>query len=247
VLAVVPDVATGRGGDVRETTEVDAGTWTFDEFGGWSFEPDPDATDPIVATTVLKEGPERIVERRYESGFHELQVKGVRATYGVGAQDVVVVFFGDTSSLTLGLETKPFPEFPAEATGILLGDNDWHAAPTVDVIGQGRPLVGERIADITVTGAVESRAGFVAEWLGWSSEGSSGDEPDVGDVITAALRSTIPGFDQLVGCPECPWRQELGNVVIHLNDSHEWTRARIADWLDTLDLDLEFHLREERR
>lgn len=36
------------------------------------------------------------------------------------------------------------------------------------------------------------------------------------------------------------WTSALINVIIHLNDNHEWTRTQIADWLDTLDLDLRF-------
>lgn len=32
----------------------------------------------------------------------------------------------------------------------------------------------------------------------------------------------------------------LQSLIIHLNDDHKWARERIADWLDTLDADLEF-------
>ena len=28
--------------------------------------------------------------------------------------------------------------------------------------------------------------------------------------------------------------QDLGSMVMHLNDGHKWTRERIADWLDEL-------------
>jgi hypothetical protein len=32
----------------------------------------------------------------------------------------------------------------------------------------------------------------------------------------------------------------LREMIIHLNDHHKWTREQIADWLETLDLDLRF-------
>ena len=38
---------------------------------------------------------------------------------------------------------------------------------------------------------------------------------------------------------KCP-AQRLVDLVIHLNDSHHWSREQIADWLDTLDADLRF-------
>lgn len=35
-------------------------------------------------------------------------------------------------------------------------------------------------------------------------------------------------------------KDPLFHLVQHLNDHHRWTRERIADWLDTLDVDLTF-------
>lgn len=52
-----------------------------------------------------------------------------------------------------------------------------------------------------------------------------------------------------VRCPDkkskyCPQSSDdamnLLNMIIHLNDYCGWTRERIADWLDTLDVDLKF-------
>lgn len=45
-------------------------------------------------------------------------------------------------------------------------------------------------------------------------------------------------------CPQrrrCSQRGQtvtLRNLIIHLNDDHKWSRERIADWLETLDVDL---------
>lgn len=43
----------------------------------------------------------------------------------------------------------------------------------------------------------------------------------------------------------CPVNEDCGEGcvvanVIHLNDDHDWTRERIADWLETLDIDMTF-------
>ena len=60
------------------------------------------------------------------------------------------------------------------------------------------------------------------------------------------------GFKEKVDCPQCVtseadvWRnQSIQQVIIHLNDSHEWTREKIADWLDTLDDQPKFTLKPE--
>jgi hypothetical protein len=37
----------------------------------------------------------------------------------------------------------------------------------------------------------------------------------------------------------------LYRLIQHLNDEHQWTREKIADWLDTLDVDLTFKMKEE--
>lgn len=60
------------------------------------------------------------------------------------------------------------------------------------------------------------------------------------------LAELIPGMDEAVRHPaeECPrgWREgaldTVRGMVIHLNDTHEWTYQQIAEWLDTLDIDL---------
>jgi hypothetical protein len=46
-------------------------------------------------------------------------------------------------------------------------------------------------------------------------------------------------------CPDLscdpPYRPDsLSAEIQHLNDQHEWTRESIADWLDSLDVDLTF-------
>lgn len=52
----------------------------------------------------------------------------------------------------------------------------------------------------------------------------------------AADSNSLPGVNNLVICPGClkPEEAPLRSVIMHLNDSHKWTRDRIADWLDKL-------------
>lgn len=59
------------------------------------------------------------------------------------------------------------------------------------------------------------------------------------------LRQVIPGMrDTVPGPCRCWDRCRLETLIVHLNDAHEWTREQIADWLDTLDLDLAFPVPE---
>jgi hypothetical protein len=48
-----------------------------------------------------------------------------------------------------------------------------------------------------------------------------------------------PGFLQQVSCPggkrKCGARSNLQDTIIHLNDTHRWSREAIAEWIDTLD------------
>lgn len=80
-------------------------------------------------------------------------------------------------------------------------------------------------------------------------------KPDIGDHVLRTLRSTFPAAfrDARIACPACTTRDDkhwspagakpldtLDRIIICLNDSHKWTREQVADWLDTLDLDLRF-------
>jgi len=46
-------------------------------------------------------------------------------------------------------------------------------------------------------------------------------------------------LDTAAYCPACPgWDDDLGQLVVHLNDHHAWPREHIATWLEALDIDL---------
>lgn len=58
------------------------------------------------------------------------------------------------------------------------------------------------------------------------------------------LSHKLPGMLEKVDCPACNKQvystTDLRNQIIHLNDTHKWTRNQVADWLETLDIDLAF-------
>lgn len=61
-----------------------------------------------------------------------------------------------------------------------------------------------------------------------------------GNSIIDELADAIPAVRANVKHPIENEQQTLAKVIISLNDSYDWTREQIADWLDTLDLDLKF-------
>lgn len=57
---------------------------------------------------------------------------------------------------------------------------------------------------------------------------------------------SMPGLKEMVKHPVLPYHDSLEIVIISLNDHHGWTREQIADWLETLDIDLTFKTPEPR-
>lgn len=63
------------------------------------------------------------------------------------------------------------------------------------------------------------------------------------------LMFNIKGLRQSARCPSphsriydlpCGAIGKLSVIIIHLNDAHKWSREAIADWLESLDIDLSF-------
>jgi hypothetical protein len=50
------------------------------------------------------------------------------------------------------------------------------------------------------------------------------------------LAQAYPVLDQTMECPvdNCEHQNYFGQVIIHLNDEHEWLRDEIATWVDTV-------------
>ena len=56
----------------------------------------------------------------------------------------------------------------------------------------------------------------------------------------------LPGLREKVKCPVSGAMGNLQTTIIYLNDTAKWTRGQIADWLETLDVDLRFKPKEEK-
>lgn len=54
----------------------------------------------------------------------------------------------------------------------------------------------------------------------------------------------LPGVKENVKHPVSGSTSTLEKVIISLNDQHQWTREKIADWLETLDIDITFKTKE---
>lgn len=61
-----------------------------------------------------------------------------------------------------------------------------------------------------------------------------------GSEVTTRLGAVLPNIYALAKHPVDGNMQKVNSCIISLNDTHHWSREKIADWLDTLDLDLRF-------
>lgn len=64
-------------------------------------------------------------------------------------------------------------------------------------------------------------------------------EPSFANKVVQAVED-MPGAGEYVKHPVLGETLRLHTVIMNLNDAHGWTREEIADWLDTLDIDLSF-------
>lgn len=88
----------------------------------------------------------------------------------------------------------------------------------------------------------ETVASYQGANLGWPSNTAPTEAVD-GHTVTRDLMKFIPGLKARAECPvpACQAFDSVLNMVQHLNDHlHQWSREKIADWLETLDVDLSF-------
>lgn len=62
---------------------------------------------------------------------------------------------------------------------------------------------------------------------------------------TESIMTSVPGVKEVAKCPLCVYTDKVWDIVIHCNDEHRMARPEIADWLETLDIDLSFSERRE--
>jgi hypothetical protein len=83
---------------------------------------------------------------------------------------------------------------------------------------------------------VSQKISILNEYFGTMTSAGSRTEQET-------LKKMLPGLSQNVNCPVDhgeAWRDSLWYVIQHLNDRHRWPRESIADWLESLDIDLTF-------
>lgn len=59
------------------------------------------------------------------------------------------------------------------------------------------------------------------------------------------LVELCPAIEAEVKHPVSGLVMPLGFVIMNLNDHHEWTRDRVADWLETLDVDINIEVQDD--
>lgn len=70
-----------------------------------------------------------------------------------------------------------------------------------------------------------------------------GLQPDTGTIVQRNLKALFPALNEQASCPACAKLNDsttgtIDKMIIHLNDVHTWTREAVADWLESLDVDL---------
>lgn len=48
------------------------------------------------------------------------------------------------------------------------------------------------------------------------------------------IANMLPGVNNIVEHPVSGKEQRLFDIIINLNDNHNWSREKVADWIDTL-------------
>lgn len=63
------------------------------------------------------------------------------------------------------------------------------------------------------------------------------------EINVSSLARSLPGVNQAANYPcgcHADFTEPIFDIIIHLNDDVQWSREQIADWLETLDIDLSF-------
>ena len=111
-----------------------------------------------------------------------------------------------------------------------------------------------------VVAVIASSPQEAGEWSG-PALGTTKQDLVGGRQVVSDLQRLLPALTVEVMCPHresrvvaavngeqgtteismpCTYRMKLERLIQHVNDRHRWTRAQIADWLESLDIDLEF-------
>lgn len=95
-----------------------------------------------------------------------------------------------------------------------------------------------RLSEAIRLGAMMKPQCYFDFWLGGGScaMGAALDAVGVTEFDLAAQATELPLiFIGPVTCPACGVVGNIGAMMMHLNDSHRWTRERIADWVESIE------------
>ena len=144
------------------------------------------------------------------------------------------------------------------------GEKGWHTLPTQHenvcyrCKGEGRVDYGSKPIPITVSAGTPYVVDAKGKYLGladtypetWGKPAvatfayhagkSINSGHHMGGEVADKLATILPAMNAPVKHPVSGDSVKLRDVIVSLNDTHHWTREQIADWLDTLDLDLSF-------
>jgi hypothetical protein len=83
-------------------------------------------------------------------------------------------------------------------------------------------------------------SGYYGHSFPYNPPASSSTPDTYGAELVDSLAEILPNVRAMVRHPVTTSPVTLERAIVSLNDSHGWTRERIAEWLETLDLDLRF-------
>lgn len=145
------------------------------------------------------------------------------------------------------LVNTPFPNELADHVGIAIVKqcrtahaNTWMWTPP-----SSQPMTNPSISlnydDYVANLQMEMTKSFTMQWdtmanniLYGNGGGSSGNS-----VIDQLIQLVPELASATAKCPACPTAKgPVTSLIPHINDDHKWTRGQIADWLETLDVDL---------
>jgi hypothetical protein len=98
------------------------------------------------------------------------------------------------------------------------------------------------MSELTLSEAIRIGAMLKPQAFGWYEQGGGtcaiGAAGDAVGGLTNVTKTRWPILDAHVMCPveACSGNvHNVGAIVVHLNDNHQWTREQIADWVQTVE------------
>lgn len=217
--------------------------------GGWIVGYTGEYTAPRVQKCRTCNGRGRWMEDDYcyGPGWHRKRCEGARLSWPDGYSSPAI-----TTPCEHGrMETGSHPVEPCEH-----GEMERHRTGESERTchrckGEGRVDYGSKPIPVTVSASQAYRVDAAGTYLGnvdspshySSASYKSKPAPPVhtyGSSLVDSLKSVIPNVRATVVHPTTGTEMPLSEAIVNLNDAQRWSRERIADWLETLDLDLRF-------